>query len=174
MAQTKARNSRSTRSKSSKSSGSKSSGRSTGSKSRSTSSRSRNGASAQSSRPSSSSSRKRTTTTRTSGDGADKSRLTEFAEKAKTPAAAGGAALVGLAGGLALSRTRKRKGVLERIPKPNMKNVKMPKVKAPKIKPDEALKKVGSAAGEVADRSQRVGQVAAEIQKASDSLAKKS
>jgi hypothetical protein len=75
---------------------------------------------------------------------------------------------------LALSRTRQRKGILDRIPTPNVKNVKMPKIKAPKIKPEEALKKVGSAAGEVADRSQRVGQVAAEIQKASDSMAKRS
>jgi hypothetical protein len=47
-------------------------------------------------------------------------------------------------------------------------------MKAPKIKPEEALKKVGSVAGEVADRSQRVGQVATQIQKASDSMAERS
>ena len=50
----------------------------------------------------------------------------------------------------------------------------MPKVKAPKIsmpKPDSALKTIGTAAGEVAERSERVGQVAAQVQKASDALA---
>jgi hypothetical protein len=47
-------------------------------------------------------------------------------------------------------------------------------VKAPKIKPDQALKKVGNAAGEVAERSQRVGAVASEIQKASDAISKRS
>ena len=94
-----------------------------------------------------------------------------FADKAKVPAAAGGAALLGLAGGVALSRNKRRKGVLGRMPKPSM---KMPKVKAPKIsmpKPDSALKTIGNAAGEVAERSQRVGQVAAEVQKASDAIA---
>jgi hypothetical protein len=57
------------------------------------------------------------------------------------------------------------------MPKPS---VKMPKVKAPKIsmpKPDSALKTIGSAAGEVAERSERVGKVAAEVQKASDAIA---
>jgi hypothetical protein len=38
-------------------------------------------------------------------------------------------------------------------------------------KPDSALKSIGSAAGEVAERSQRLGQVAAEVQKASDAIA---
>jgi len=94
-----------------------------------------------------------------------------FADKAKVPAAAGGAALLGLAGGVALSRTKQRKGVLGRIPKPS---VKMPKVKAPNIsmpKPDSALKTISSAAGQVAERSEGVGQVAAQVQKASDALA---
>jgi hypothetical protein len=38
-------------------------------------------------------------------------------------------------------------------------------------KPDSALKSIGSAAGEVAERSQRLGQVASEVQKASDAIA---
>ena len=94
-----------------------------------------------------------------------------FADKAKVPAAAGGAALLGLAGGVALSRTKQRKGVFARIPKPS---VKMPKVKAPNIsmpKPDSALKTISSAAGQVAERSEGVGQVAAQVQKASDAIA---
>ncbi len=61
--------------------------------------------------------------------------------------------------------------MLARIPKPS---VKMPKVKAPNIsmpKPDSALKTIGSAAGQVAERSEGVGQVAAQVQKASDAIA---
>jgi hypothetical protein len=38
------------------------------------------------------------------------------------------------------------------------------------VKPGEALKAIGKAAGEVAQRSQRVGEVAAEVQKASDAI----
>ena len=155
------------------------SNRSAKTKSRSTSTKSRNGSSAQSKR-SSSSTRKRSGQARSSRSGQQSSKqstsrkpskLAAFADKAKAPAAAGGAALVGLAGGLALSRRNSHKGVLARLPKPN---VNMPKVKVPKIslpKTDSALKAVGSAAGEVADRSQRIGQVAAEVQKASDAIA---
>ena len=93
---------------------------------------------------------------------------------------AGGAALVGLAGGLALSRNKRRNGILGRIPTPNvskpklsMPNVSKPKLSMPKVKPDDALKTIGKAAGEVAHRSERIGAVASEVQKASDSLEKK-
>jgi hypothetical protein len=157
------------------------SGRSTSSKSKSTRSKSRNGASAQSKRSSSTAKRTsqqrrgnagRSTSKRSSTasrNGGEKSKLAAFADRAKAPAAAGGAALIGLAGGLALSRSKRKNGLRARLP-----DVKMPKVKAPKVsmpKPDSALKTVGSAAGEVADRSQQVGRVAAEIQKASDAIA---
>jgi hypothetical protein len=87
---------------------------------------------------------------------------------------AGGAALVGLAGGLALSRKQRRKGVFSRISAPSVKapKVKMPKLSAPDIpKPSTMLKAVGGAAGQVADRSTRLGQIAAEVQKASDAIA---
>jgi len=47
---------------------------------------------------------------------------------------------------------------------------KIPNIKAPKVKPDEALKAIGKAAGQVAQRSQRVGEVASEVQKASDAI----
>ena len=42
--------------------------------------------------------------------------MATVAEKAKGPALAGGAALVGLAGGMALKNGRKSRGVLDRIP----------------------------------------------------------
>jgi hypothetical protein len=152
------------------------------SKRKSTRSKSRDGASAQSKR-SPSSARKgssqrrgsnagRSTSKRSSTasrNGAEQSKLAAFADRAKAPAAAGGAVLVGLAGGLALSRGKQRKGLRDRLP-----DISMPKVKAPKVslpKPDSALRAVGNAAGEVADRSHRVGQVAEQVQKASDAIA---
>jgi hypothetical protein len=157
------------------------SSRSRSSKSRSTRSKSGNGASAQSKRSSSSGGKRtsqqrrgdagRSTSKRSSTasrNGGGKSKLAAFADRAKAPAAAGGAVLVGLAGGLALSRGKRRKGLRDRVP-----DISMPKVKAPKVsfpKPDSALKAVGNAAGEVADRSHRVGQVAEQVQKASDAI----
>ena len=43
----------------------------------------------------------------------------------------------------------------------------------PDVKPDAALKSIGKAASEVAQRSQRVGELAAEVEKASSALSKK-
>lgn len=100
----------------------------------------------------------------------DKSTMATVAEKAKGPALAGGAALVGLAGGMAIKNGRKR-GVLDRLPTPSM---KLPKLSMPDVKPDSALKGIGKAAGEVAQRSRRVGEVAAEVEKASNAISKKS
>jgi hypothetical protein len=159
------------------------SGGSKRSTSRSSSTKSRNGSGARSTRSRSSSratNRKSSTASKKSSTASKKpsaksktqsngSKLTTFAQKAKAPAAAGGAALIGLAGGLAMSRNHKRKGVLGRVPKPNL---KMPNISMPK--PDSALRAVGDAAGQVADRSQRLGQVAAEVQKASDAISKRS
>ena len=96
--------------------------------------------------------------------------MATVAEKAKGPALAGGAALVGLAGGMALRNGRKR-GVLERLPTPS---VKLPKLSMPDVKPDSALKSIGKAAGEVAQRSHRVGELAAQVEKASNAIGKKS
>lgn len=92
---------------------------------------------------------------------------------------AGGAALVGLAGGLVLSRNKKRRGVLGHLPTPTLKtpNVKMPKLSKPDVKmpkPGPTLKAIGDAAGEVAQRSQRLGEVASEVQKASTALGERS
>jgi hypothetical protein len=151
MAQTKTRNSRS----------SSSSGRS---KSGSTSKTRSRGGSTSSGSQRKSTARKRQTTS-------NKSTMATVAEKAKGPALAGGAALVGLAGGIALKNGRKR-GVLERLPTPSMK--KLPKLSMPDVKPDSALKTLGNAAGEVAQRSHRVGDVASEVEKASKAISKNS
>jgi hypothetical protein len=107
---------------------------------------------------------------RRGGGSQNQSTVGAIAARAKGPAMAGGAALVGLAGGLALSRNKRRNGILSRIPTPN---VSKPKLSMPKVKPDDALKTIGKAAGEVAQRSERIGAVASEVQKASDALEKK-
>ena len=68
----------------------------------------------------------------------------------------------------------KKRGPLSRaagsVHMPSVKAPKIPNIKAPKVKPDEALKAIGKAAGQVAQRSQRVGEVASEVQKASDAI----
>jgi len=69
---------------------------------------------------------------------------------------------------MAVSRKRKRSGVLGRISTPK---VKMPKLGSPDLpKPGTVVKAVGHAAGQVADRSQRLGQIASEVKKASDAI----
>jgi hypothetical protein len=103
--------------------------------------------------------------------------MATVAEKAKAPALAGGAALAGLAGGFALARNNnKKRGALGRIPRPSVKapNMKLPKLSMPDVKPDSALKSISKAAGDVAERSHRVGNVASEVQKASDAINKRS
>ena len=65
---------------------------------------------------------------------------------------------------------RKRKGPLSRLPKPK---VTMPKLSIPDVsapKPGAAVKALGGAAKEVADRSLRVNQVATEVQKFSEGV----
>jgi hypothetical protein len=161
----------------------KSKSRSTSSKSKTSSSSSRNGSSqakkksssnrsrASSNRRAPSSSRQKSTA-KASSNGTDGSKLAAFADKAKAPAAAGGAALVGLAGGLALGRSRRRNGLRGRLAKSSL---KMPRVRAPKVslpKPDSALKAVGSAAGTIAERSKQVERVASHVHQASDAIAK--
>jgi hypothetical protein len=137
-----------------------SSGRSSGSKgnrSRASSTRSRKASTSRSS-------------TRQSAGRDGKSTIGTIAAKAKGPAVAGGAALVGLAGGIALTNRNRKRGILDRIPTPS---VKRPNVSMPKLKPDDALKRLGEAAGTVAQRSRQVGDVATEVQKASDAINKK-
>jgi len=161
MAQTKSRSSRSSGTSSRSKSGS-TKGRTTSARSTKSSSRSR--------KPT-----QRRSTSTSSRSNQSKSTAATIAEKAKGPALAGGAALVGLAGGLALNRNNKKRGVIGRIPTPSVKapNVKLPKVSMPQVKPDSALRSIGKAAGEVAQRSHRVGDVASEVQKASDAIGKR-
>ena len=74
---------------------------------------------------------------------------------------------------MALSRNNKRHGVLSRVPAPKLKapNLKLPKLSAPEMpKPATVVKAVGNAAGQVADRSNRIGRIAADVQRASDAI----
>ena len=170
MAQTTTRNSRSSSSPSRSKSTSKSKSRGgTTSKSKSNSqggstSKTRSGGG------STSKGSKRSTTARKRQTTNNKSTMATVAEKAKGPAIAGGAALVGLAGGMALKNGRKR-GLRDRLPTPSVK--KLPKLSMPDVKPDKALKSLSKAAGDVAQRSKRVGDVAAEVEKASKAMSKK-
>ena len=66
-------------------------------------------------------------------------------------------------GDRSVGRKRKRSSVLGRIP--------TPKLKAPSLpKPDAVVKAVSQAAGQVADGSHRVGEVAAQVQRASEAI----
>ena len=175
MAQTKTSKSRSSGSakRTKSSSSSRSDGNATKNRSSRRSSGSRSGSQKRTNPRSSSSSKGNAQSLQRQDGNSDKSTVESIVEKAKAPAMAGGAALVGLAGGLALSRKR-RKGVFSRMSAPSLKapKVKMPKLSAPDMpKPGTMVKAVGSAAGQVADRSTRLGQIAAEVQKASDAIA---
>lgn len=154
--------------KTSNSSRSGSSKRSTSSSKRgsSTSSRkpaSRSSSTSRSSSPKSSSSSK---------NGKSRSPAATIAAKAKGPALAGGAALIGLAAGAALTRSRNSRGVLSHLPKPKLSKVSAPNVTLPK--PGPALKSIGQAAGTVAERSRRLGELASEVQKASEAMESRS
>jgi hypothetical protein len=151
VAQTKTQSSRSSNARNSKRKSSSSSG-----------SRSRGGSTT---RKATQSGRSTTQSGRRQTGSSNGSAIRTFAEKAKGPALAGGAALAGLAGGMALTRKRQRGGVLARVPTPKL---KAPSVKLPK--PDAMVKAVGTAAGQVADGSHRVGQVAAQVQRASEAI----
>jgi hypothetical protein len=64
--------------------------------------------------------------------------------------------------------------VLDRVPTPklNMPSVNMPSVKLPKLDSKSALESISKTAGDVAQKSQRVGRVAGEVQDASDAIRK--
>ena len=194
MAETKSRNSRSSsqtgsrrKTSSSRSKNGASSAKSGGSSRKASASK----GSATSSRKPSSTSRSRssgsssTTRARSSGGRSSSGRasaakapdstLGKVASKAKAPALAGGAALVGLAGGIALNRNgKKRSGILSHLPSPGstVSKLKLPKPKRPEVDPDAALKGLGKAAETVAARSRQVGDVAGQVQRASDAIRK--
>jgi hypothetical protein len=184
---TSSRGSKSTKSSKSRSSNGSSARASSSSRSRSTGT-SRSGNSSRSSAKrggssSSSRSRKQTQSSRkpqsrssSQRNGQEKSTLESIASKAKGPAMAGGAALVGIAGGVALkNRQQKRRGLLSKVPTPKLKkpDVDLSKLKPSNVslpKPDEALKAIGSAAGQVSEKSRKLGQVADDVQRASDAI----
>ena len=88
---------------------------------------------------------------------AQPSTVAKAVEKAKGPAIAGGAALVGLAGGLALKNGKKRNG-LGSMPRPKI-NLSMPKPKG------STVKILGGAAKEIAKGGYKIGQLTSEVQK---------
>jgi hypothetical protein len=78
------------------------------------------------------------------------------AEKVKVPAIAGGAALVGLAGGLALKNGRSR-GLSGRVPS-------LPKPKG------STVKVLGGAAKEIAKGGYAIGQLTSEVRKVREAV----
>jgi len=139
MAQTKTSSSRSANSRRTRSSGSRSG--SSGSRS---SSRSSSGSGARKPSRSSSSQQKGTST------------ISKIADKAKVPAIAGGAALVGLAGGLALKNGKSR-GLSARMPS-------LPKPKG------STVKVLGGAAKEIAKGGYAIGQLTSEVKKVREAV----
>jgi hypothetical protein len=82
---------------------------------------------------------------------------------------------VGIAGGMALTAGRKRPGALARIPTPKLKapHIELSKLSPSRLtmpKPDGLAKSVGHVAGQVADRSHRVGDVATQVQRVSEAI----
>jgi hypothetical protein len=83
------------------------------------------------------------------------------AEKAKVPALAGGAALVGLAGGLALKNGGKGRGLSGRMPSLAL---SLPKPKG------SAVKVLGGAAKEIAKGGYAIGQLTSEVKKVREAV----
>ena len=142
----------------------------------STSSRSKNAGGSRRGGGSSGQTRKRQASTQSSRsrqESQGKSTARTVAEKAKKPALAAGAAIVGLAGGMAIQNGKKRNGMLSHLPRPNLKTakaMKLPKFDRGRVNADDALDAIGKAAGQVAQRSHRFGEVAAGVQKASEAI----
>ena len=136
-------------------------------------------AASRSTRKTNASSRRRASSSRAAsrsrGKAATESRSTvvKVAEKARVPALAGGVALLGLAGGVALSSRRKRNGILSDIrsklslPQPNLaKRLPTPN--------GSALELLGDAATEVAKGSSKVQGWASQVQKAAETISPES
>jgi hypothetical protein len=85
--------------------------------------------------------------------------MSKVIEKAKGPAIAGGAALVGLAGGMALKDRRNGGGL-----RGASKALPRPKVNLPKPK-GSTVKALGGAAKEIAKGGYKIGQLTAEVEK---------
>lgn len=98
-----------------------------------------------------------------SGGGSDQSGAAKVVERAKGPAMAGGAALVGLAGGLALSKNGRKSGGLRSLPRPKL-NLSMPKSRK------STAKVLGGAAKEIAKGGYKVGQLTSEVRKVREAV----
>jgi hypothetical protein len=139
MAQTKTSSSRSSNSRGTRSSGSRSGSRGSRSNSRSSS---RSGT--------------RTPGRRSGSQQKGTSTISKIADKAKVPAIAGGAALVGFAGGLALKNGKSRglSGRMPSLPKPEGSTVKV----------------LGGAAKELAKGGYAIGQLTSEVKKVREAV----
>jgi hypothetical protein len=99
--------------------------------------------------------------------------VVKVAEKAKTPALAGGAVLLGLAGGVALSNRRKRNGILSGIG--SKLSLSQPNLAKRLPTPNgSALHLLGEAATEVARGSSKVQDLASQVQKAAEAISPES
>jgi hypothetical protein len=105
-------------------------------------------------------------------------RLGRIASKAKTPLLAGGAAVAGLVGGIALSRNGAVKGLQipksgRRRKKVSMPNLSMPNVSMPKLGGRESMTKalgatakaLGNTAVEVGKTGYRIGELTSEVRR---------
>lgn len=94
----------------------------------------------------------------------------KVAEKAKTPALAGGVALLGLAGGVALNnRKKQRNGILSGV----RSKLSLPQSSLAKRLPTangSVLEVLGDAATEVAKGSSKVRDLASQVQKAAEAV----
>jgi hypothetical protein len=103
------------------------------------------------------------------------STLSEIASKAKTPLLAGGAAVAGLAGGIALARNGRSKGLS--IPSVggsrSKSNISLPKVSMPKLGKSDSTgkalgntaKALGKTAVEIGKAGYRVGELTGEVRR---------
>lgn len=105
------------------------------------------------------------------------STLSEIASKAKTPLMAGGAAVAGLVGGIALARNGRSKGIsmpkLGSSRKKSRSSISLPKMSLPKLGGGESAGKalrataeaLGSTAKEIGKAGYRVGELTSEVRR---------
>ena len=113
------------------------------------------------------SSRRRTSgaTSRSANEGGVAPTVSSTASKVKTPVIAGGAALAGLAGGIAVARNGRRKKVLG-VPVPRV----GPPNRATKKALDNAAKAFGGAASELGKTGSRVAELTSEVRRIRESV----
>jgi hypothetical protein len=92
-----------------------------------------------------------------------------FLDKAKTPLVAGGAALVGVAGGAIAARSSSKRRSFPKLPTPNLKKLPSPKSMMPN---GDALDWVESKAKTLGDAGYRVAALSSDAQKVKKGLKK--